>query len=91
MRSNTPVALSANVLGRKAVWPLKSSAETVARGEVKNCPYCPKNSWLPARSALTPLPTGRLRRSKGDSSEPVRTRNSEFPAMGLSPLRTFWL
>src|SRR6185295_18124806 len=86
-----PVALRAKVLGLNAVWPLKTSAETVARGLVKNWPYWPKNSWLPARSALTPLPTGRLRPSKGDSSTPVRTTNMELPANGLSPFRTFWL
>jgi hypothetical protein len=89
---NAPVALIAQVLGLNAVWPWKSSAETNARGVVKNCLPSPKNSRRLGSAVLTPLPTGSRRNSFGPlSSTPVRTRNTEFPITGLSPFRTFWL
>ncbi len=85
------MALSAQLLGRNAVWPWKSSAETRKRGLVKNCLPSPKNSSSFGFAVETPLPMGSRRSSFGASAMPVSTRNVWSPATGLSPFRTFWL
>ena len=67
------MALIAQVLGLKAVWPWKTSAETSARGVREDLVAAPEElPRYPGSAVLTPLETGRRRASEGASSVPVQ-------------------